>query len=326
MSNTIDPRLDRQDVFDPEKYVLRWDDQSHKAIMTELQDARREERRIYAPELLDDPVYLRSDMDIAWGRYNGTLQHFVPWLNRLMNYRPLGVVVEIGGGTGSSAAAFAHICERIISYDFDGHSLEFARRRCKALGIGNVEFRCENGVAALSQYTDGIDGVLLFAVLEHMTISERLETLKASWEALRTGGFILIAETPNRLAYQDHHTTGLPFFNLLPVELAAEYVGRTGRTDVKYAVEHARHVGPQAVQDAMIRSGYSGPSYHEFELAFGANYADYLVSRADDPEVFRVHGDFAAEVEALSAYARAKGLQVDPQFWQQYLSLVFRKP
>ena len=67
--------------------------------------------------------------------------------------------------------------------------------------------------------TDGVDLVLLYALLEHQTLDERIETLRLAERIVRPGGAIVVTETPNRLTYVDRHTSQLPFFHLLPIEL-----------------------------------------------------------------------------------------------------------
>ena len=42
---------------------------------------------------------------------------------------------------------------------------------------------------------------LLFAVLEHMTEEERIETLSGLWQTLGPDNYIFIGNTPNRLSY-----------------------------------------------------------------------------------------------------------------------------
>ncbi len=313
--------------FDVDAFLLKHERPRDRAVMDLLEFARREERRTYAPDLLDDPVHLQSDKDIAWGRYNGTLKRFVPWLVRLLNGATPSDVIEIGGGTGSSAAAFSHFCGSVVSYDFDEHSLSFGRERCTLMGVRNVEFQCATALGEIcTRHADGVDGVLLFAVLEHMTAPERLNTLSVAWDLLRPGGFILIAETPNRLAYLDHHTSGLPFFNMLPEELALRYIDRTERSDVKLSLDLALRDGLDAAKLALVRSGYSGVSYHEFEIAMGYDYSKYIISHPSDPELTGVYGDFSPEQTALSTYSQVKNLGVHPSFFEAYLSIVFRKP
>lgn len=295
---------------------------AHATIIAALMKAARGSRS----DELHSPFYEEADRSVAYHRYNGVLTTLVPWLRRLTK-KP-GRVVEIGCGSGSTTAAFATVCEHIVGYDFEPSTLDIARTRLSLLGVTNAEVRQVQGehVADVFAQHQGIDGVILYAVLEHMTVAERLSTLKAAWAALKPGGFILVGETPNRLAYWDHHTSNLPFYNQLPPELALAYYDRTDRPDVRLHLESHLPLGQAAAELALVRSGYQGVSYHEFELAFGVDYGRYLISSPDDPEVRGIYGDYAAEEAALINYAVSKQIDLHPSFCAAMLTLLFRKP
>jgi S-adenosylmethionine-dependent methyltransferase len=94
------------------------------------------------------------------------------------------------------------------------------------LGQTNIEVRVINADTLLAQLSanhppDTADAVLLYAVLEHQHPLERLETLTRCWDLLRPGGVLIVVETPNRIVYFDPHTSLLPFFAMLPPEVAA---------------------------------------------------------------------------------------------------------
>ncbi len=119
----------------------------------------------------------------------------------------------------------------------------------------------------VAAYQGTIDVFLFYAVLEHMTLEERLAALRLARLTVRPEGHIVVCETPNRLTPLDHHTGQIPFLHMLPGALAAQYYGRSGREDFVEAVDRAAADGPAALRDALVRWGY-GMSYHEFELAF----------------------------------------------------------
>src|SRR5947207_646218 len=62
-----------------------------------------------------------------------------------------------------------------------------------------------------------------YASLEHLTLEERLQAMKRTWQMLSPGGLWCAIEIPNRLWYYDSHTSQLPFFMWLPDELAFAY-------------------------------------------------------------------------------------------------------
>ena len=64
----------------------------------------------------------------VYRRYNKALQHAVPWVAKQIDLQGK-TLVEIGSGTGSSTAAFAHFVEKIDGYDIDEQALAGARAR-----------------------------------------------------------------------------------------------------------------------------------------------------------------------------------------------------
>ncbi|MCI5143476.1 MAG: class I SAM-dependent methyltransferase, partial [Candidatus Electrothrix sp. ATG1] len=150
----------------------------------------------------------------VYRRYNKALQHAVPWVAKQIDLQGK-TLVEIGSGTGSSTAAFAHFVEKIDGYDIDEQALAGARARLEVMGLNNANLHLvapENLVHTLKeQHKDGVDIILLFAVLEHQTIQERHETLKLCWQLLKPDGVLVVTETPNLLQYTDMHTSLLPF-------------------------------------------------------------------------------------------------------------------
>ncbi|MCI5220649.1 MAG: class I SAM-dependent methyltransferase [Candidatus Electrothrix sp. LOE2] len=158
----------------------------------------------------------------VYRRYNNALKHVVPWVAKQIDLQGKALV-EIGSGTGSSTAAFAHFVEKIDGYDIDAQALAGARARLEVMGLDNTALHlieAENLVDTLKEnHADGVDIILLFAVLEHQTIKERHETIKLCWELLNRDGILVVADTPNLLYWTDLHTSLLPFLHLLPTEL-----------------------------------------------------------------------------------------------------------
>ena len=110
--------------------------------------------------------------------------------------------------------------------------------------------------------TKKFDFIIYYAVLEHMTIKERLSSLKQAWDILPEGSFLSVIETPNRLWYYDSHTAAMPFYDWLPDELAFYYSKFSERKSFNDSYRELN-------DDNMInflRWG-RGASFHEFELA-----------------------------------------------------------
>ena len=131
--------------------------------------------------------------------------------------------MEIGCGTGSSTVALVEQGAMVTGVDIDGGALIVAKERSNAYGL-EAEFRLLNSVEIADTFgANAFDFVIFFACLEHMTIAERLISLRDAWGMLPSEGLLVIVDTPNRLWYFDNHTSRLPFFHWLPDELAFQY-------------------------------------------------------------------------------------------------------
>ena len=114
----------------------------------------------------------------------------------------------------------------------------------------------------MDKFDTRFDYVIFFACLEHMTINERMASLKNTWEMLDMGGFLVIIETPNRLWYFDKHTSNLLFFHSLANELTFRYSCFSPR-------ENFRELYNEYDTDSKIhflRRG-RGLNFHEIEIA-----------------------------------------------------------
>jgi SAM-dependent methyltransferase len=212
---------------------------------------------------------LRACQVPDWERRRGVAEtSFVPWTDRV---RPLGgsTVLEYGCGNGAVAAAFAPRAARYIGLDIDegavrqGQELleeQGVEAQLQAVPVGEILDK----VIALE---GEVDLFLCYAVLEHMTVNERLDLLQAAQRVLRPDGVIAVIETPNRLLPWDHHTSQLPFYSQLPDELAIKYRHRSPRPDFVAALDAAASEGDDRLHELLTRWG-RGMSYHEFELAF----------------------------------------------------------
>ncbi len=261
-------------------------------------------------------------------RYHQSLEHAVPWVARQIDLRGK-TILDIGCGSGSSTSAFAHFAGQVIGYDINEVVLRGARARAAALGQTNVRFFCispDRLTAALREnHSQGVDVVLLFAVLEHCTPLECLDLLETAWSLLRPGGLLVVIETPNRLTYRDEHTTLLPFFHLLPPEIALRYYPYSPRAEFVQTMQQAATVSPAALQMELTRQG-KGISYHEFQLGLHeVDLGNLLVSDGYEPEILRwMPGDL--EEKLLQTYFINQSLDIPIGFARHVLNLIFRKP
>ncbi len=165
----------------------------------------------------------RADLaDHLHNRLNDDRGRIIPWLD---NAHPLrgSRILEIGCGTGSSTVALAEQGAIVTGIDIDEDALIVARDRCTAYGL-KASFMPLNGRQLAGTFqARSFDLIIFFACLEHMTIKERLESLRQAWDLLPSNGLLAIIETPNRLWFYDEHTSHLPLFHWLPNELAFYY-------------------------------------------------------------------------------------------------------
>lgn len=195
------------------------------------------------------------------GRLQSDRGIIVPWINNARTLQKKRIL-EIGCGTGSSTVALAEQGASVTGIDIDEGALAVARDRSTVYGL-EVEFAALNVTRIVDTFgANTFDIVIFFACLEHMTIEERLTSLRDAWEILPPGGLIVIVETPNRLWYFDGHTSKLPFFHWLPDEFAFRYSKFSPRKNFR---ELYREYNSES-EEHFLRRG-RGMSFHELEMA-----------------------------------------------------------
>lgn len=279
-----------------------------------------------------DPESAESQLAIeneVFRRYNQATQYAVPWVNRVA---PLADsrIVEIGCGSGSSTAAFARLAKQVCGYDIDPSYVAGARTRAQMLGLMNVSCHAVNPGQLLSEVRrchgeDKVDLVLLYAVLEHCTTVECLETIQTGWDLLRPGGHLVVIETPNRLGYMDVHTTFLPFFHMLPGPIALRYYRYAQRQRVIKTLDAALHISEQEGELARIRLG-TGISFHDFQIALGIeDLGTVLAADGYEPEMLEWF-PITLEERLLQTFFLARDVSAPIGFARFVLNVILRKP
>ncbi len=217
-------------------------------------------------------------------RYEMFAHHHVPWLQSRYDFADMHVV-EIGCGTGCSTLAFGQVAKAIDCFELSEASVTIAKERLAYWGIGSVRFHLELfDDTTAAPWKGKLDAILLTASLEHMTHDEAIGILRLSERSLRSGGILVVCETPNRFSPRDEHTSWLPLFSMLPREIQVMYAHRSPRKGFRDAMQDAMaHGWPNAV-NAMTRWG-SGVSHHEFEIAFGENVHNHVTLDGYEPEI-----------------------------------------
>jgi 2-polyprenyl-3-methyl-5-hydroxy-6-metoxy-1,4-benzoquinol methylase len=250
-----------------------------------------------------------------------------PWIERV---RPLGdaTVLEYGCGPGSVTRAFAPHSGRYIGLDIDAPSIEIVRRTAAELELETAEFHAhppEEIVAALADYTGQVDVLLLYAVVEHLTIEERLAVLRTAREVVAPDGIVVVVELPNRLTALDWHSSQLPFINQLPDELALDYLETATRAELRDLVLSVRDPELQAASDeaallALRRFG-RGASFHEFELAWGDSIAGYALACNWEPAVIPHREIVPGEISSARTMTRLAP-ELDPSWNRQWIDVI----
>lgn len=108
----------------------------------------------------------------AVDRYLNACRWAVPWVDRHCGGLSKKDVVDIGAGTGATTSAFARSARSVRAYEVQDQSVRCASERFRLLGVGNAHMELVQPVDLLSRvvsdHPDGMDVVLLFAVLEHL--------------------------------------------------------------------------------------------------------------------------------------------------------------
>ena len=258
-------------------------------------------------------------------RYLRSLNNIVPWVSNYIDLQEK-ILLEIGCGTGSSTVAFSHFVQSIIAYDIDKRSIDAAKKRSRILDISNIKYHLVSPdnlleSIALNSREKNIDIILLFAVLEHMTVAERHDTINFCWDLLSDDGLLVIVETPNLLQYFDSHTSVLPFFHMLPSDLCARYSvnsPRDGFNDYFFEDENLIDL------DVKMSRWGRGVSYHDFELTIGDEYAKYIIANGYEKEILEWFG-VTLEEDILRFYIDNKKYKINNAFKRSVLNLILKK-
>ena len=258
-------------------------------------------------------------------RHRRAANVLLPWVEQTI---PLAgkTVLEYGCGNAAVSCAVAERAGELIGLDIDPRWIEDAHGRVRERGLRNVtlELHAPEAIGqAVAARTGQIDVFLLYAVLEHLTVPERLQVLRLAHQVLRPDGAIVICEAPNRLIYFDHHTAQMPFFHLLPDELALEYYRRSDREEFKAAIDRAAGDGRDAALEAIARWG-RGISFHELEAVFGQQLDRLVLASGYDPLLFPERPVHPEEV-ILARYLDRWRPDLPPGFSRYWLDLIIAR-
>lgn len=256
-------------------------------------------------------------------RYRVFEQWIATWLLPAVPNHASMTALEIGSGTGSSTLAFARQVGKVFSFEIDDKATAAARQRLAFFGLDNVEFHEGqfNADCTLARSGQRVDLVVLCAVLEHMTETERKDALQTAWAMLNPGGLLVVADTPNRFAVYDDHTSLLPYYSALPPSLQEQYAARSPRADFRNSIAGTRQ---EDMAVTLARWG-AGISYHDFELALGPNVHDHIILDGYEPALVAMYPDKIDDALVRIAFEHYE-VPAHRAFSRSLLHFVLRKP
>jgi 2-polyprenyl-3-methyl-5-hydroxy-6-metoxy-1,4-benzoquinol methylase len=264
----------------------------------------------------------RRDMGVHLkGRLRDFREKALPWIGSFVELAGANLL-EVGCGTGSSTVALAEQGANVTAIELHDGSLKVARHRVAEYGL-TAEFHCSNAdklIELLGQRK--FDAIALFAVVEHMTVQERLKAIADCWSLLKPGGYLIVNETPNRLWIDDIHTAQEDFFMWLPDDLALLWSKRTHRSIFN------RVLGPH--DNLLLARWGRGVSYHDFALALDMKPSALPVSSV--MELFFRQAKNAHRVGRRTWWRRYESLLVERApdlsrgFCLPWIDIAFRKP
>jgi len=272
---------------------------------------------LFSNYFIEESSYCKEDLeDHITGRINISRSKIVPWISReigLDNKK----LLEIGSGTGSSSVTFAEQGAIVTGLDVDKGSLEVARIRAELL---NLDIKYLNlSATEIKNLKEQYDIVIYYATLEHMTIEERIDSLKQAWKALNYKGHLIVVEAPNRLWIEDTHTSGLPFFQWLPDNLAYLYSINSKKQSFNSKYLDNEYLYMQH----FLRRG-RGVSFHEFELSF-ENFNELQILSSLNRLVFSKGLINTFIYKKIYKLYLKKFLKHHKAFTEEYLDIIFVK-
>jgi SAM-dependent methyltransferase len=239
------------------------------------EDVREQFFRIYKP-LRDGGMH-----EYHLSRIATALYYYRPLLADLLKPTATKTVLEIGSGQGAKALSWASLFGSYIGIDLNPDDVALGASLLRERGIGNARIICGKADAVLQQPErhgiGRIDLLILYAVLEHLTIPERKLILRLAQDVYLRGGQVMVGESPNRLCRFDQHTWSLSFTDWLPPELVVEHMAASPRDDLKRKVDTS---SPERMVESLYRVG-RGLSYQEFSCFWDKTPLESLETLCD---------------------------------------------
>jgi predicted O-methyltransferase YrrM len=171
-------------------------------------------------------------------------------------------ILDFGCGSGSSTMVLARMCPRseIVGVELSPEYLAIAEARRRFYGYTNITFKLSPQGTTIPQDLGPFDFVVMSAVFEHLLPEERPVIMAALWSQLKSGGCLLLNQTPHRFFPFESHTTGLPLINYLPDRLAHAMARRFS----------TRGLGEETWK-SLLRKGIRGATEREVLRSIGSH-------------------------------------------------------
>jgi len=234
-------------------------------LNNEQEDALKEvllKTKFSDKDYMDTEYGKKGFLDHLYNRLNDFRRSFIPWLESI---RPIknSKILEIGCGTGSTTIALCEQGANVYAIDVDEQGLEITKKRLDIYGLC-AEVEKVSSVDIKTKTHGDFDFIIYSASMEHMTYTERIQTIKAAYDMISDNQYIVLVDVPNRLWHTDSHTSLEPFYDWLPDALAMDYAKYTEREIFNHGFD--KDSGDELIR--LYRWG-RGVSYHEFEVAVG---------------------------------------------------------
>lgn len=282
----------------------------------------------------DFSIFSRTDVgreaieDLMRRRLQTFRSKAIPWMNSLGGLSGK-TVLEIGCGTGSATVALSEQGALVTAIDEDAGSLSVAKERA-VLHQTQANFINANSSDAFAHYShSSFDIVAFFAVLEHMTLDERLVAIRESWSLVKPGGLLVLIETPNRLWLEDSHTAMEDFYWWLPDDLAMLWSVRSSR--MMFANSFTKDHLSENMAERQVRFSRwgRGVSYHEFCLALDCKPEELPVASAMELYFRKQRNECKIHVHMwfrrYESILHSRHSSIHNGFFLPYLDLAFRK-
>jgi SAM-dependent methyltransferase len=257
-------------------------------------------------------------------RLTSALYYYRPLLSRLLRPTSEKHVLEVGSGYGQKALAWADLFASYTGIELNAEHAAKSNATLREFGVTNARAVTGNAEAILGRPEEHgiaqVDLLVLYAVLEHLTIPERKAILRLAHNVCSRGGSVLIAESPNRLCRFDSHSWQLPFTEWLPDEILEEYAANSARGDLTSQLYAAP---PDRRREKLYRLG-RGVSFHEFECAWGKPALDAAALLTDGYSVELLNlSPFVRDEWNLLEYCRDNDTNIHRVFTRYWIEGIF---